>query len=115
MPPLSSNGPVGSRWLRWVLMALLGSDGVQSCTESKSSLEHDAIWMQNLAISQLVTLPLFMLWRHFARFSETQKSERDSSDSQRYRDIESQNVKSLQDKLREDAIKIEQMEKQLRE
>ena len=47
-------------------LALVGSEGAQHCMKKDKGLESDAQWMRSLAIAQLVTIPVFMLWRHFS-------------------------------------------------
>ena len=44
----------------------------------KVILAHDAKWMRNLAIAQLIYLPLTLVWRHFVDLKETTKEERSS-------------------------------------
>ena len=47
-------------------LALVGSDGVNHCATKKKLLGEDASWMRSLAITQLVMIPIFLLWRHFS-------------------------------------------------
>lgn len=51
-------------------LGLIGSNAVQSCTVTTPALLIDATWMQNLAVSQLVCIPVFAIWRHFATFTD---------------------------------------------
>ena len=51
-------------------LALLGSDGVEFCRKDKPILAYDAGWMSSLAIAQLLFIPTFLVWRHFAVFSK---------------------------------------------
>lgn len=37
------------------------------------TLAHDGAWMKNLAIAQVVIIPLMLIWRHFAKLYEDNK------------------------------------------
>ena len=92
-------------------IALLGSEGVKYCTKEKSSLDHDANWMQHLAVAQCITLPWFMLWRHFARFNDTKSKKEGQEHDQSSIDMESQ----LNIKLKKEAGKIDSAMQKVKE
>ena len=53
-------------------LAMLGSAGVEYCSAGESLTAHkyqeDVDWTKAMAITQLVSVPFFMIWRYFAHF-----------------------------------------------
>ena len=47
-------------------LVLVGSDAVAKCSKDKPELAYDANWLKSLATVQLLFLPTFFLWSHFA-------------------------------------------------
>lgn len=51
----------------------LGDPGVKYCTEEVKALNMEADWCLYLAMSQLISMPLFAIWRYFVKFDDGRK------------------------------------------
>ena len=57
-----------------------GSTGVAHCTKTDKNLKYDKDWLINMAMAQLILIPLFFVWRQFAVFSKDPPMSKGSSE-----------------------------------
>lgn len=68
------------------------------CGKKKPTLAYEAAFMTSLAVLQLIFIPLFIVWRHYAVFSDGNEAEARNNEEQQ--------------KIREKAEKVDKLFKQ---